>query len=108
MVLDIGLVNNGLYSALHGLRIRTDTVRKQETSHKSLRLMRLGSLNQMIKYYKYGFGRVTDYVNEAIRFGDISRDEEFGSSKSMMARSDKYIATFADTLILVWTSFGSK
>ena len=25
------------------------------------------TLNQMIKYYKYGFGRVSDSVNEQIR-----------------------------------------
>jgi hypothetical protein len=27
----------------------------------------------MIKYYKFGFGRVTDYVNEEIRLGNLSR-----------------------------------
>ena len=32
------------------------------------------TLNQMIKYYKFGFGRVTDYVNEEIRLGRMSRD----------------------------------
>lgn len=31
-------------------------------------------LNQMIKYYKYGFGRVSDYMNEEIRRGLISRE----------------------------------
>jgi hypothetical protein len=29
----------------------------------------------MFKYYKYGFGRVSDYVNEEIRLGRMSRDE---------------------------------
>jgi hypothetical protein len=29
----------------------------------------------MIKYYKFGFGRVTDYANEEIRIGRMSRDE---------------------------------
>jgi hypothetical protein len=33
------------------------------------------TLNQMIKYYKFGFGRVTDYVNEEIRLGNLTRDE---------------------------------
>ena len=32
------------------------------------------TLNQMIKYYKYGFGRVTDYVNEQIRFNKMNRE----------------------------------
>ena len=29
----------------------------------------------MIKYYKFGFGRATDYVNEEIRLGRMSRSE---------------------------------
>ena len=29
----------------------------------------------MIKYLKFGFGRATDYVNEEIRIGRISREE---------------------------------
>ena len=29
----------------------------------------------MIKYYKYGFGRATDYSNSMIREGRISRQE---------------------------------
>ena len=32
-------------------------------------------VNQMIKYYKYGFGRATDYANSMIREGRISREE---------------------------------
>ena len=33
------------------------------------------TLNQMIKYYKLGYGKVTDYVNEYIREGKITRSE---------------------------------
>ena len=29
----------------------------------------------MIKYYKFGFGRASDRVNEAIRAGEITREE---------------------------------
>ena len=32
-------------------------------------------VNQMIKYLKFGFGKVTDYVNEEIRAGRMTRDE---------------------------------
>ena len=32
-------------------------------------------INQMIKYYKYGFGRISDYINEDIRNGIIKRNE---------------------------------
>ena len=33
------------------------------------------NINMMIKYYKFGFGRATDYVNEEIRLGLMSREK---------------------------------
>ena len=55
------------------------------------------TLNQMIKYYKFGFGRATDYVNEEIRLGRISREEGI----ALVERYDgccgpHYIASFCD------------
>lgn len=73
---DWSLVNNGMYSAASGLQIREDTV---ENTGDLLGVTSLDedwvTLNQMIKYYKFGFGRVTDYVNEEIRLGRITRDK---------------------------------
>jgi N-acetyl sugar amidotransferase len=70
-----GLLENGLSAALDGVTGRND--RASNTSD----LIGLTSvdedwvtLNQMIKFYKYGFGRATDYANEWIRKGLISRD----------------------------------
>ena len=31
--------------------------------------------NQMLKYLKYGFGRTTDYVNEDLRRGRLTRQQ---------------------------------
>lgn len=71
---DWSLVNNAKYSIVNGLRIRSDVV---ENTGDLLGITSLDeewvSLNQMIKYYKYGFGRASDYVNEDIRLGHISR-----------------------------------
>ena len=73
---DWSLVNNGLYSITHGLNIRDDFV---DQTGDVTRVSSLDedwvTLNQMIKYYKFGFGRVTDYVNEAIRLGIMNREE---------------------------------
>ena len=33
------------------------------------------NINMMIKYFKFGFGRTTDLVNEAIRNNEITREE---------------------------------
>jgi len=38
-------------------------------------------VNQMIKYYKYGFGRATEYANELIREGRIDRTTAIGFVK---------------------------
>lgn len=72
---DWSLVNNGAYSAANGLSIRDDTV---ENTGDLFGVASLDedwvTLNQMIKYYKYGFGRVSDYVNEEIRLGRMTRE----------------------------------
>jgi hypothetical protein len=33
------------------------------------------NVNMMIRYLKFGFGRTTDFVNEEIRYGRMTRDE---------------------------------
>jgi N-acetyl sugar amidotransferase len=71
---DWSLVNNGMHSCSNGLQIRSDTV---DNTGDLLGVTSLDedwvTLNQMIKYYKFGFGRVTDYVNEEIRLGRVTR-----------------------------------
>ena len=52
-------------------------------------------MNQMIKYYKFGFGKVTECVNEELRAGTMSRSEAINIvEKFDGACSDKYIANF--------------
>jgi hypothetical protein len=67
-------VNNAKYSVVNGLRIREDSV---ENTGDLFGVTALDedwvTLNQMIKYYKYGFGRVTDYANEEIRLERMTR-----------------------------------
>jgi hypothetical protein len=73
---DWSLVNNAMYSCAYGLKIRKDDV---STSGDLFGVTALDEdftpINQMIKYYKYGFGRTTDYVNEEIRLGRMSREK---------------------------------
>jgi N-acetyl sugar amidotransferase len=71
---DWSLVNNGMHSCANGLHIREDSVINTGDLHGVTSLDEdWVTLNQMIKYYKFGFGRVTDYVNEEIRLGRMSR-----------------------------------
>ncbi len=73
---DWSIVNNGAYSALEGLKIRTDSFKNTADLYGVFALDEDWiTFNQMIKYYKYGFGRTSDYVNEEIRIGRMSREE---------------------------------
>ena len=61
---------------MNGLQIRDDNVKNTGDITNVYALDEdWVTLNQMIKYYKYGFGRVSDHVNEAIRANTISREE---------------------------------
>ena len=73
---DWSLINNAIYSVENGLKIREDSAKNTGDLYGVTSLDEdWVTLNQMIKYYKFGFGRATDYVNEEIRAGLISRDE---------------------------------
>jgi N-acetyl sugar amidotransferase len=70
------LKDNGNYSALRGLDVRND---KPWEMGEYVGVTALDEdwtpWNQMLKYLKYGFGRTTDYVNEDIRRGRLTRKE---------------------------------
>ncbi|WP_137153235.1 N-acetyl sugar amidotransferase [Devosia sp. FKR38] len=95
---DWSLVNNGMYSAGRGLKVRSDTVDNTGDLRGVTSLDEdWVTLNQMIKYYKFGFGRVTDYVNEEIRLGRLKRDDGIRLvEKYDDACSPEYIAKFCE------------
>jgi len=73
---DWSLVNNAMYSCASGLQIRTDNVTATGDLFGVTALDEdFTPINQMIKYFKYGFGRTTDYVNEEIRIGRMTRNQ---------------------------------
>ena len=93
---DWSLVNNASYSILSGLEIREDTVENTGDLYGVTSLDEdWVTLNQMIKYYKFGFGRVTDYVNEEIRLGRITREQGIATvTKYDESCGDDYIESF--------------
>lgn len=69
-------VNNAMYSVGSGLEIRDDKVENTGDLYGVTALdEEWVTLNQMIKFYKFGFGRMSDYVNEDIRNGRLTREE---------------------------------
>jgi len=107
---DWSLVNNAVYSCLNGLIIRDDT---PENTGDLYGLTSLDedfvTLNQMIKYYKYGFGRATDYANEEIRLGRMSRDDAI----TIVEQYDgccgpQYVASFCDYIGITVDQFWTR
>jgi N-acetyl sugar amidotransferase len=73
---DWSLIDNGNFSALRGLDVRPEGP-KEIGDYMGITALDEDwtPLNQMIKYLKFGFGRITDYANEDIRLGRMTRNE---------------------------------
>jgi hypothetical protein len=104
---DWSLVNNAAYSTSYGLEIRRDTV---EATGDLFGVTALDEdftpINQMIKYYKFGFGRTTDYCNEEIRLGRMSREQGIALVAAHdHACSPDYIARYCDYLGITVEAF---
>ena len=72
---DFSIFTNGNFSALHGLNIKQPSMVDADFWGTSMLDEDFFTLNMMIKYLKYGFGRANDNVNEEIRAGRMSRAE---------------------------------
>jgi N-acetyl sugar amidotransferase len=103
-------INNGLYSCTNGLEIRKDSVKNTGDLFGITSLDEdWVTLNQMIKYYKFGFGRVTDYVNEEIRLGRLTREEGVELVEQYDdSCSDEYIESFCSYIDISIEQFWQK
>lgn len=73
---DWSTTNNSTYASLNGLTLRPgEEYITGDISNASMLDEQFTNINMMIKYYKFGFGRATDYVNDLIRLGQISRKQ---------------------------------
>ena len=101
------LRDNGLYSALRGLDIRDENPKDiGDITGVTALDEDWVTLNQMIKYYKYGFGRVADYINEDIRNKRISRVQGIELLKKYDGKcSDKYIKSFCNYIEITIDQF---
>jgi hypothetical protein len=107
---DWSLVNNAMYSCADGLEIRRDGVADTGDLYGVTALDEdFTPINQMIKYYKFGFGRVTDYVNEEIRLGRMSRAAAIKLVEQYdNACGDSYIEAFSEYIGLSVDQFWAK
>ncbi len=93
---DWSMVENGLLGCSEGLKIRN--LGPKDTGDLSY-VQSLEEdwvhLNQMIKYYKYGFGRATDYANDQIRAKKISKLKAIELVKKYDGKcNEKFVSSF--------------
>jgi len=75
---------NASLAALSGLTLRpSERHVTGDISEASMLDEEFTNINMMIKYYKFGFGRATDQLNEIIRSGKISRHEAISIAEEM-------------------------
>jgi len=106
---DWSMLNNAKTSIIEGLHIRDKKFKNYGD------LFRTSSLdedwvtfNQLIKYYKFGFGRATEYLNEEIRVGNISRKEAAKIAQKYDGKySNRIIKEFCDFIEISSTLFWS-
>lgn len=104
---DWSIINNGTFSSSYGLELREDSFENTGDLWGCFSLDEdWVTLNQMIKYYKFGFGRVNDYCNEGIRHGLISREEGIELIEKYEGQiSQKYIIEFCEYIDIPLSEF---
>jgi N-acetyl sugar amidotransferase len=107
---DWSLVNNATYAAAVGLELREEDVTVTGDLYGATALDEdFTPVNQMIKYYKFGFGRTTDYVNEEIRLQRLTREAgaEIVAKYDHMC-SSQYIKNYCDYIGISVDDFWTK
>ncbi|MDA7433307.1 N-acetyl sugar amidotransferase [Synechococcus sp. AH-601-N10] len=104
---DWSLVNNGKYAALHGIDVRNEhPLRIGDIYGVTALDQHITPFNQVLKYLKYGFGRMTDYANEEIRLGRLSRQDAIPLVKQYDGKcSLGYFKRFAKYLDISYEEF---
>lgn len=104
---DFTKFRNEEFSVAHGMEIRKDPpedigdITGAEALDDDFVVM-----NQLFKYFKYGFGKVTDQTSEAIRLGLMTREEAIELVKKYDGKcAPRYIKKFCDFIGITEAEF---
>lgn len=95
---DFTRFKNAEFAMAHGLEVRNDTPANTGNYYNFESLDNDFMLvNQMLKYFKYGFGRITDQLSEAIRLGKMDKSKAIVIARRYDGKcSGKYVKSFCD------------
>lgn len=104
---DWSLKENGIQAGLSGLERRTMPI---EETGELLGVSAIDEdfviVNQMIKFYKFGFGKITEFVNEMIRAKEINREQGINLVEAYDGKcNEKYIDDFCKYIDISTTQF---
>jgi len=104
---DWGLLQNALYACPVGLHVRTEKADKTGDLYGISNLDEdWHNMNQMVKYLKFGFGKVTEYVNEELRMGTMDRTTAVDLVERFDGKcADIYIDSFCDFMEITPLAF---
>lgn len=90
--------DNSIYASLQGLTLRPgEELDTGDLSNASMLDEEFTNINMMLKYYKFGFGRATDRVNEQIRAGKVTLKDAIKIVEQYDGLcSDRIIRSFSD------------
>lgn len=97
-VSDFNRYENARFSIQHGLQVMNEPPEDvgDITGHEALDDSLIG-VNQMMKYLKFGFGKVVDQTAEAIRLGRMTRAEAVELVQKYDGKcAERYIERFCD------------
>lgn len=99
--------NNATYAALQGLTLRpNEALETGDISEASMLDEEYSNINMMLKYFKFGFGRATDIVDEGIRNGQLTRQQGIDIVKQYDGRcDDRIIASYCRYVGISETEF---
>ncbi len=103
-------LSNAKYSCLNGLELKKDDATKTGDLYGITAIDDMWvSVNQMIKYFKFGFGRVTDYLNFEIRNGNLSRKQAIKYANKYDGKChEKFIESFCKYIGISRSSFNKS
>lgn len=104
---DWSLLNNSIFAGLYGIDMRHERPESIGDTYGVTALdQHITPLNQVVKYLKYGFGRMTDYMNEEIRLKRITRADAIALVEKYDGKCSKgYIRRFAKYLEMEYETF---
>ena len=104
---DWSLLNNSISAAINGIEIRREKpINIGDLYGVSALDQHITPFNQVIKYLKVGFGKMTDYANEEIRLGRMTRKEAIRLIEKYDGKCSKgYFRQFANYLGMDYVEF---